>query len=141
MKPVAPTLSASAMVLALFLPSALPAQAADNPRILRGKATVLNAGTLSVAGRAVRLKWIAPLAVHSPPGRFQPRDREATARSHRIGTTTALHLRPAADALQTRIGNATVTCAVDVQKRLDKPGWAAPNPPAPRRAAWKTQTP
>ena len=77
MKPLAPTLSASALVLALFLPSALPAQTTDTPRILRGKATVLDAGTLSIAGR------------------------------------------PAADALQTRIGSATVTCAVDVQKHLD----------------------
>ena len=119
MKPFAPALPTVALVLALFLPSALPARAVDNPRILRGKAIVLDAGTLSIAGRAVRLNWISPLAVHSPPGRYQPRDREATVRNHRIGTTTSLDFRPAADALQTRIGDATVTCAVDVQKRLD----------------------
>ena len=83
-------LVATALVLALFLPSALSAQTADNPRILRGKATVLDAGTLSVAGRAVRLKWIVPLAVHSPPYRYQPGDREAILRNHRIWTTTAL---------------------------------------------------
>lgn len=141
MKPLAPTLSATALVLALFLPPALPAQTADNPRILRGNAAVLDAGTLSIAGRAVRLKWISPLALHSPPGRYEPRDREATVRNHRIGTTTALDLRPAADALQTRIGSATVTCAVDVRKRLDKPGLAVPNLQAPRRTAWRTHTP
>ena len=112
-------LVAAALVLALLLPSTLPAQTADNPRILRGKATVLDAGTLSVAGRAVRLKWISPLAVHSPPNRYQPRDREAILRSHRIWTTTALDHRPAADALRTRIGSATVTCTVEVEKRLD----------------------
>ena len=112
-------LVAAALVLALLLPSALPAQTADNPRILSGKATVLEAETLSVAGRTVRLIWISPLAVHSPPDRYQPKDREATVRNHRIWTTTALDYRPAADALQTRIGSATVTCAVDIQKRLD----------------------
>lgn len=112
-------LGAAALVLALFLPSALSAQTADNPRILRGKVTVLDAGTLSVAGRTVRLKWIAPLAVHSPPYRYQPRDREAILRNHHIWTTTPLDHRPAADALQTRIGSATVTCAVEVEKRLD----------------------
>ena len=112
-------LAAAALVLALLLPSTLPAQTDDNPRILRGKATVLDAGTLSVAGCAVRLRWISPLAVHSPSYRYQPRDREATLRNHRIWTTTALDYRPAADALQTRIGSATVTCAVDVEKRLD----------------------
>ena len=141
MKPLAPTLSASALVQALFLPPALPAQTADNPRILSGKATVLDAGTLSIAGRGVRLKWISPLARHSPPGRYEPSDREATVGNHRIGTTTALHHRPAADALQTRIGSATVTCAVDVQKRLDNPGWAVPSLQAPRRTAWKMHTP
>ena len=112
-------LVAAALVLALFLPSALLAQTADDPRILRGKATVLDANTLSVAGRTVRLKWIYPLAEHSPPYRYQPRDREATVRNHRIWTTTALDYRPVADPLQTRIGSATVTCAVDVQKSLD----------------------
>ena len=119
MKRLTSTLPTTSMVLALFLPSALPAQTADSPRILRGKATVLDAGTLLIAGRAVRLNWISPLAMHSPPGRYQPRDREATARNHRIGTTTALDLRPATDALERRIGSATVTCSVDVQKRLD----------------------
>ena len=112
-------LVATALVLALFLASALSAQTADNPRILRGKATVLDAGTLSVAGRAVRLKWISPLAVPSPPYRYQPKDREAILRNHRIWTTTALDHRPAAEALQTRIGSAIVTCAVEVEKRLD----------------------
>ena len=119
MKPLAPALPTTGLALALLLPSALPAQTADSPRILRGKATVLDAGTLSVAGRAVRLNWISPLAMHSPPGRYQPKDREAMARNHRIGTTTALDFRPATDALERRIGSATVTCAVDVQKRLD----------------------
>ena len=119
MKPLAPYLPAAGLVLTLFLPSALAAQTADYPRILRGKATILDAETLSIAGRPVRLKWISRLAVHSPPYRYQPRDREATVRNLRIWTTTALDYRPAADALQTRIGNATVTCAVDVEKRLD----------------------
>lgn len=119
MKPPAPGRSAAALVLTLFLPSALPAQTADNPPILRGKATVLDAGTLSVAGRAVRLKWISPLAVHRPRGLHQTDDRDTITRQHRIGTMTALDFQPAADALQTRIGSASVTCAVDGQKRLD----------------------
>lgn len=119
MKRLTPNCPTAGLALALFLPSALLAQKSDIPQILRGKATVLDAGTLSVAGRTVRLNWISPLAMHSPPGRYQPKDREATARNHRIGTTTALDFRPATDALERRIGNATVTCAVDVQKRLD----------------------
>ena len=111
----------AALALALALPAGLPAQTPTpgHPRIVTGNARVIDAVTLSVAGRAVRLKWVSPMAVHRARGRHQADDRDAITRQHRIGTMTALDFQPAADALQTRIGSETVICAVDVRKRLD----------------------
>ena len=43
-----------------------------NLRILSGNASVIDARTLSVDGKNVRLKWIEPLPVYSPATRRSP---------------------------------------------------------------------
>ena len=70
------------------------------PRILSGKASVVDARTLKVDGKNVRLKWIEPLPIYTQTMRYPLK-------------------QPATDALKGRIGNQTVTCEVEVHRRFD----------------------
>lgn len=69
-------------------------------RILSGKASVVDARTLKVDGKNVRLKWIEPLPIYTQTMRYPLK-------------------QPAIDGLKERIGNQTVTCEVEVHRRLD----------------------
>lgn len=66
-------LVAAALVLALLLPSALPAQTADNPRILSGQATVLEAETLSVPAAPSASIGFPPSPYTARPTAISPR--------------------------------------------------------------------
>lgn len=69
-------------------------------RILSGKASVVDGRTLKVDGKNVRLKWIEPLPIYTQAMRYPLK-------------------QPAVDALKGRIDSETVTCEVEVHKRLD----------------------
>ena len=73
---------------------------AGNLRILSGKASVVDARTLKVDGKNVRLKWIEPLPIYTQTMRYPLK-------------------QPAIDALKRQIGIENVTCEVEVHKRLD----------------------
>ena len=79
---------------------AKPGKAGGELRILSGKASVVDARTLKVNGNNVRLKWIEPLPIYTQAMRYPLQ-------------------QPAVDALKSRIDIETVTCEVEVQKRLD----------------------
>ena len=85
---------------------------AGNLRILGGKASVIDARTLKVDGKTIRLKWIEPLPVYRPP-------TKRSASPHKFFQAAVVSVKPAIDALIGRIGNQTVTCEVEVHKRLD----------------------
>lgn len=79
---------------------AQPGKTSGDLRILSGKATVVDARTLKVDGKNVRLKWIEPLPIYTQTMRYPLK-------------------QPAVDALKSRIGIEPVTCEVEVHKRLD----------------------
>ena len=79
-------------------------------RILSGKASVVDARTLKVEGKSVRLKWIEPLPVYRPATRRSPL---------KFFQAAEVSVIPAIDALTSRIGIENVTCEVEVHKRLD----------------------
>ena len=79
---------------------AKPGKTGRELRILSGKASVVDARTLKVDGNNVRLKWIEPLPIYTQAMRYPLK-------------------QPAVDALKSRIDIETVTCEVEVQKRLD----------------------
>lgn len=99
--------------LCLFLVSfsILPA-VAENLRVLSGKTSVIDARTLRVDGKNVRLKWIEPLPVYRPI-------TKRSAYPHKFFQSAVASVQPTIEALQNRIGNQTVTCEVEVHKRLD----------------------
>lgn len=67
---------------------------------LSGKAHVVDARTLKIDGKNIRLKWIEPLPIYTQTMRYPLK-------------------QPAVEALKSRIDFETVTCAVEVHKRLD----------------------
>ena len=81
-------------------------------RILSGKASAIDARTLKVDGKNVRLKWIEPLPVYMPPAK-------RSAYPQKFFQAARVSVIPAIDALKRRIGNQKVTCEVEVHKRLD----------------------
>lgn len=97
--------------LSLIFYSSLPA-VAQNRRILSGKTSVIDARTLKVDGKNVRLKWIEPLPVYRPI-------TKRSAYPHKFFQSAVASVEPTIEALQNRIGNQTVTCEVEVHKRLD----------------------
>ena len=88
------------------------AKTAGNLRILSGRTSVIDARTLKVDGKNIRLKWIEPLPVYKPPTR-------RSAYPHKFFQAARVSVQPAIEALKVRIGNQTVTCEVEVHKRLD----------------------
>ena len=83
---------------------------AGNLRILSGKASVIDARTLKVDGKNVRLKWFEPLPVYRPATRRSPLQ---------FFQAAEVSVKPAIDTLKRQIGIETVTCKVEVHKRLD----------------------
>ena len=83
---------------------------AGNLRILSGKASVIDARTLKVNGKNVRLKWIRTLPVLRPTTKRFPL---------KFFQAAEVSVKPAIDALKRQIGIETVTCEVEVHKRLD----------------------
>ena len=83
---------------------------AGNLRILSGKASVIDARTLKVNGKNVRLKWIRTLPVLRPITKRSPL---------KFFQAADVSVKPAIDALKRQIGIETVTCEVEVHKRLD----------------------
>ena len=83
---------------------------AGNLRILSGKASVIDARTLKVNGKNVRLKWIRTLPVLRPITKRSPL---------KFFQAAEVSVKPAIDALKRQIGIETVTCEVEVHKRLD----------------------
>jgi len=85
---------------------------AGSLRILSGRAGVIDAHTLKVDGKTVRLKWIHSLAVYLPPTR-------RSAYPQKFFQAAMVSVQPPIEALTVRIGNQPVTCEVEVHKRLD----------------------
>ena len=85
---------------------------AGNVRILSGKASVIDARTLKVDGKIIRLKWIHSLPVYMPP-------TKRSAYPQKFFQTAVVSVQPPIEALKGRIGNQTVTCEVEVHRRLD----------------------
>ena len=83
---------------------------AGNLRILSGKASVIDARTLKVNGKNVRLKWIRTLPVLRPITKRSPL---------KFFQAADVSVKPAIDALKRQIGIETVTCEVEVHRRLD----------------------
>ena len=83
-----------------------------NLRTLSGKARVVDARTLKVDGKTIRLKWIHSLPVYMPPTR-------RSAYPQKFFQAAMVSVQPAIEALKGRIGNQTVTCEVEVHRRLD----------------------
>ena len=83
---------------------------AGNLRILSGTASVIDARTLKVDGKNVRLKWIRTLPVLRPITKRSPL---------KFFQAAEVSVKPAIDALKRQIGIETVTCEVEVHKRLD----------------------
>ncbi len=88
------------------------AKTAGNLRILSGKASVIDARTLKVDGKNVRLEWIEPLPVYKPT-------TKRSAYPHKFFQSAVASVQPVIEALKVRIGIQTVTCEVEVHKRLD----------------------
>jgi len=99
------------LCLSLVSFSILPA-VAENLRVLSGKTSVIDARTLRVDGKNVRLKWIEPLPVYRPI-------TKRSAYPHKFFQSAVASVQPTIEALQNRIGNQTVTCEVEVHKQLD----------------------
>ena len=99
------------LCLSLIPFSILPALA-ENLRVLSGKTSVIDARTLKVDGKNIRLKWIEPLPVYRPI-------TKRSAYPHKFFQSAVASVEPTIEALQNRIGNQTVTCEVEVHKRLD----------------------
>ena len=83
-----------------------------NLHILSGRAIVIDARTLKVDGKNIRLNWIEPLPAYKPTTR-------RSAYPHKFFQAVIVSVQPAIEALKGRIGNQTVTCEVEVHKRLD----------------------
>ncbi|MDE2756244.1 MAG: hypothetical protein OXI92_06805, partial [Acidobacteriota bacterium] len=94
--------------------------AAEDVRIVTGKAQVLTLDTLKVGDKMVDLKWIRPLPDYRSRSPYLHRDFTSIpkrfphpgVRSVRIGAT-------AINALRNRIGSETVTCKVEVRKLFE----------------------
>ena len=99
------------LCLSLIPFSILPALA-ENLRVLSEKTSVIDARTLKVDGKNIRLKWIEPLPVYRPI-------TKRSAYPHKFFQSAVASVEPTIEALQNRIGNQTVTCEVEVHKRLD----------------------
>lgn len=91
---------------------AKPPKTRGNLRILSGKAGVVDAHTLKVDGKTIRLKWIHSLPVYVPTN-------NRSAYPHKFFQPATVSVQPAIEALKGRIGNRTVTCEVEVHRRLD----------------------
>ena len=83
---------------------------AGNLRILSGKASVIDARTLKVNGKNVRLKWIRTLPVLRPTTKRSPL---------KFFQAAEVSVKPAIDALKRQIGIETVACEAEVHRRLD----------------------
>lgn len=99
------------LCLSLISFSILPA-VAENLRVLSGKTSVIDARTLRVDGKNVRLKWIEPLPVYRPT-------TKRSAYPQKFFQSAVASVQPTIKALTNRIDNQTVTCEVEVHKRLD----------------------
>ena len=99
------------LCLSLISFSILPA-VAENLRVLSGKTSVIDARTLRVDGKNVRLKWIEPLPVYRPI-------TKRSAYPQKFYQSAVASVQPTIEALTNRIGNQTVTCEVEVHKRLN----------------------
>lgn len=103
-------------VLVLVFP-ATPV-AAEDLRIVTGKAQVLTLGTLKVGDKIIDLKWIEPLPDYRSRPYHNPNFKSIPKRFPHPDIRSVPIRATAINALRNRIGSETVTCKVDVRKLL-----------------------
>lgn len=93
--------------------------AAEDRRIVTGKAQVLTLDTLKVGDKIVDLKWIEPLPDYRSRSPYLHRDFKSIPKRFPHPDIRSVPIRSTAiNALGNRIGSETVTCKVEVRKLL-----------------------